>query len=135
MEPADHGFVLDSFRRHMLTEETPNLYAHTEAISCAVRSHVDSQWVTVALHSDPSRIVAWAGARDGNLVFAYVRGAFRRWGIGSDLVTSLIESVPISLVYWTRDAEKIRNARKYPLTWAWETFNAIEHKHRGAACS
>ena len=132
--PTDRPFVLDSFRRHLLDDGVA-----LDALNHApVGRHLESldhharwepqRFAVATLAGDPWRIVGWAGARDGALLFAYVRPAFRQWGIASQLVTSLVESVPINLVYWTRHAEKIRHEHSYPLEWAWKTCQEIQNR-------
>lgn len=132
--PADRPFICDSFRRHMLEDglaiEALNhapIGRHVEALDRQARWE-PQRFAVATLVGDPWRIVGWAGARDGELLFAYVRPAFREWGIASQLVTSLLDTVPLSLVYWTRHAEKIKSEHGYPLQWARETCQAIQNR-------
>jgi GNAT superfamily N-acetyltransferase len=132
--PSDRPFVLDTFRRHLLEDGVAldalnhaPIARHAEALDHQAR-WAPERFAVATLAGDPWRIVGWAGARDGALLFAYVRPAFREWGIASQLVTSLVDSVPINLVYWTRHAERIRRERSYPLAWAWETCQAIQNR-------
>ena len=134
MVAADHAFVLDSFRRHILEDgialESLNhadVRPHVEELARCLRSGIAS-CMSATLGTDADRIVGWAIARDGEIVFTYVRSAFRRWGIGSQLTTALVESVPMPLVYWTSHAERIRSECSYPLLWAWETCKRIQRK-------
>lgn len=131
--PGDRSFVLDTFRRDLLEDATAldslnhrPVRPHVEAIDRAMRGLGD--FAVAVLLSDPSRIVGWAGARDGELLFAYVRSAFRRWGIAGQLVTSILDVSPIPLVYWTRHAERLRTERGYPIRWAWETCQRIQNQ-------
>lgn len=133
---SDHGFVLDSFGRHMRSDlagvglSVPrDVNIHVEWLARETRGR-DTRWSVATLASDPNSIVGWACAMGEELVFCYVRAAFRRWGIGSQLATSLVETIPLRLLYWTRDAAKIRSERGYPLEWAWQTFREIDNQRK-----
>jgi len=66
--------------------------------------------------------MGWAVVRSGELLFCYVRPAFRRWGIGAQMAAQLLPGGgPWRLVYWTRHAEAVRD-HGFPLVWSMETF-------------
>lgn len=136
---SDHSFVLDSFGRHMRDEIDSigllgrgDVAVHVDWLAREARGN-GARWAVAALASDPNRIVGWACALGGELVFCYVRSAFRGWGVGSDLATLLVDAVPMRLLYWTRDAQRIQE-RGIALEWAWQSFRAIDSQlTKGAA--
>jgi len=94
------------------------------------------RFAVASLAASPECIEGWGVAYDGRLVFAYVRPAFRRWGIAGALVDALLpETAPLPVVYWTHDADMIHRERGYPMIWDWQTFQSINRHHRmkGAA--
>lgn len=142
MVAEDRAFVLDSFRRHVATDGVVldliglgRVRDHVAQLERLIRSGFGT-FAVASLAASPECIEGWAAACQGRLVFAYVRPTFRRWGIAGALVDVLLpETTPMPLVYWTRDAEKIKRERGYPLAWDWETFQAINRHRRmkGAA--
>lgn len=127
-EPSDRGYILDSFRRHLgwdrLAGVAPgDVQIHVAELDKLLRGA--GRTLIATLPSQPEKIFGWACAADGALRFCYVGKAFRRWGIGSQLVTALISTVPVPLVYWTTHAEKIRKRRQFPLVWNWQQFSTI----------
>ena len=140
MESGDRGFVLDSFRRNIMSDATVLdllgfgcVSDHVAQLERLVRGGIGS-FAVASLADSPDCIEGWAASCNGRLVFAYVRPAFRRWGIAGALVDVLLPEVtPMPLVYWTRDAEAIHREHGYPLTWDWETFREINRKPRRAA--
>lgn len=119
---GDFGFVLDSFGRCL--GENVVYRGHVQAVQNRMASQlrgVPGSVCVACLRSKPDSIVGWAAVRDGELAFAYVRPGFRRWGVAAQMATQLIEGGPFRLVYWTRQAEAVRD-HGFPLVWAMDTF-------------
>lgn len=56
----------------------------------------------------PDEHMGWAAARDGVLVFVYVKYRYRRKGLGTMLAAHVIDAEgPIRLAYWTRAAGRM----------------------------
>ena len=136
----DRAFILDSFRQNVSTDRSvldvleAGVSVHVRELDRLLRG--GGHFAVAALVASPDRIEGWAVAHDGRLVFAYVRAAFRRWGIAGALVDALLpETTPLPLVYWTRDANTIHLERGYPMVWDWKAFQQINRFHRmkGAA--
>jgi len=136
----DRAFVLDSFRRHIVGDPAVH-----DLLEAGVTVHVREldrllrgagTFAVASLAASPECIEGWSVSCDGRLVFAYVRPAFRRWGIAGAMLDALLPEVtPVPVVYWTRDAELIHRERGYPMVWDWQTFQSINRHHRmkGAA--
>jgi ribosomal protein S18 acetylase RimI-like enzyme len=52
--------------------------------------------------------LGWSVSLGGSVLFAYVRASFRCHGIGTQLVSKLVDSIPVHLAFWTDDADAIQ---------------------------
>jgi GNAT superfamily N-acetyltransferase len=140
MSRDDRAFVLDTFRRTVVADRSvldlleAGITVHVRELDRLLRGA--GQFAVASLAASPECIEGWSVSCGGRLVFAYVRPAFRRWGIAGAMVDALLPEVtPLPVVYWTRDADTIHRERGYPMLWDWQTFQEINRHHRmkGAA--
>lgn len=138
LEHGDAGIIVDTFSMTLFHEAhvvgiggTEQRFANVDHL-CATMCR-PANGIIACLAKSPAVLVGWA-VRDGDaLLFAYVKHAFRRWGIGATLVARLMPDVaPVPLVYWTRAARKIHK-RHFPITWDWQAFNQIQERKVVAA--
>jgi len=126
----DISLICDSFARQLQDEHTAlgirrddvNVEHRYRLLNLLARKH----GVVATIRGLPN-VVGWAIGTDGVLFFAYVKHAFRRWGIADKLCVSLempLKGLPV--VYWTRAAKKIYKKNPGRIIFDWREFNSIK---------
>lgn len=96
-------WICDTFTRQLewMGEAGPrHPSSHARALSRIVRSGTGRAAVAVPI-GYPSEYAGWAIEHAGRILFVYVRDQFRRNGIGCKLLTTLTDSAPFQVAYWT----------------------------------
>lgn len=120
---AHAPFVLDSFRREIPSTgeiQRSLVWYHVTALESVLRGGLGRVVVAHPI-GFPDTYVGWAAENCGSLIFAYVPSNLRGFGLARQIVSTLFDSAPIGLVYWTRTAERVKRSG-FPIDRDWRTF-------------
>jgi|WetSurMetagenome_2_1015567.scaffolds.fasta_scaffold442631_2 hypothetical protein len=120
-------FILDSFAesvRAFGALPAGLVPHHTASIRRALQGRL-GRFVVATPIGHPETFLGWAAIDCDSILFAYVPQILREQGIASHMISHLIRTGPVRLVYWTKYADDIKR-RGFPIEHDWHEFSRRE---------